>query len=143
MRLLSNYPEKNSSALQLWNWLSQALADRTLLPVGILSERSPLRRISEDQPDLILPWEIPVDEAPSYSEFERLAQTHGHTIDIAERQDGPVTVYRPICACGWTTTREQSGEVQLGWRYGKANAEKLGMEHISDIGRKLIANDSR
>ena len=84
-----------------------------------------------------------MDKAPSYSELEMIAKEHGHIIEIENSSDGNLTIFRPVCSCGWTLTREQSGEIQLGWRYGKANAERIGMQHISDIGRKIIANESR
>lgn len=76
--------------------------------------------------------------------LEKIAEKAGHTISIAEMTErgksalGPnLIVYRPVCTCGWTLSRMASGQVELGWRYGKHNAEAAGAKHIMDIAFKI------
>jgi len=76
----------------------------------------------------------------AFKSLEEIAKGRGHVIDIeemVERADGSafgeLTVFRPVCSCGWTLSREQFGGIQVGWRYGRHNAEKIGMEHIVSV----------
>jgi len=78
--------------------------------------------------------------------LEEIAKDRGHVMDIEEMVEsakgsafGELTVYRPVCSCGWTLSRDQSGGIQLGWRYGRHNAEKVGLEHISEVAHEKRA----